>query len=76
MSKIVIIFYFPYFSKSLVSYYDGLVHALSENHDLLVVNNFDKSQLANFINEEQCQKIVDFHPDLIITFNHVINDFI
>ena len=76
MSKIAVLFYLPYFSKKLPSYYDQFISSLSENHDVLVVNNFDKSQLANFINEEQCQKIVDFHPDLIITFNHVINDFI
>ena len=62
MSKIAVLFYLPYFSKKLPSYYDQFISSLSENHDVLVVNNFDKSQLANFINEEQCQKIVDFHP--------------
>jgi len=76
MSKIVVLFYLPYFSKKLPSYYDQFILSLSINHDVLVVNNFGKSQLANFINEEQCQGIVDFNPDLIITFNHVMNDFI
>jgi hypothetical protein len=72
MSKIVVLFYLPYFSKKLPSYYDQFILSLSINHDVLVVNNFDKSQLANFINEEQCQGIVDFNPDLIITFNRSI----
>jgi len=76
MSKIVILFYLPYISKKLPSYYDQFILSLSTNHDVLVVNNFDSSQTANFINQEQCLKIIDFHPDLIITFNHIINEFI
>jgi len=72
MSKICLIFHLPYSSSKLASYYDQFTKSLNKYHDLLVVNLTNASKNNEFCNN----KIEEFKPDLIITYNNVINEYI
>ena len=72
MSKICLIFHLPYASNKLASYYDQFTKALNKYHNLLVINFINTSKYDELCNN----KIKEFEPDLIITYNNVINDFI
>ena len=72
MSKICLIFHLPYASTKLASYYDQFTKALNKYHNLLVINFTNTSKYDELCNN----KIKEFEPDLIITYNNVINDFI
>jgi len=72
MAKICIFFHLPYNTKKFAAYYDQLIGSLKKNHKLLIINFIDINYQDEFCN----QKIKDFNPDLIISFNHAINEYI
>jgi len=74
MSNILLLFYFPSENRSIPCFYDQFAKAFEKkNHKVLLVNNFIPNQPREQINEYLIQKISDFNPDLIIAFNHIIN---
>lgn len=72
MSKICIFFHLPHNTKKFAAYYDQLIDSLKINHNLLIIN------FIEIDHEDECcnQKIKNFNPDLIISFNHAINEYI
>ena len=74
MSKILLLFYFTSENKSIPCFYDQFAKAFEgKNHKVLLVNNFIPQQPREYIDKYLIQKISDFNPDLIIAFNHIIN---
>lgn len=73
MSKIVLSFISPVMGGKLLCYYDQFASSLKQNHDVFCFNVFRNFYKEN-LNKAISDKIIEIKPDLIICFNHVIDE--
>lgn len=76
MSKILVLFFAPLKENKLVGHYDNLATSLeSRGHTVLAFNLPINPKQANFQNLYDAeQKISNFKPDLILSYNHIITE--
>ena len=75
MSNILLLFYSPIKNKSIPCFYNQFSKAFEDSgHDVLIVNNFIPKNTNEYICSDLIKKICDFNPNLIIAFNHTINE--
>jgi hypothetical protein len=72
-SRILIIFHSTFFSYKLPAYYDQLTKELIKNFDVLIINSFGSMGKICDFSHLTLEKIKNFKPDLIISYNNVMN---
>ena len=74
MSRVLILFFAPVFQKSIPNIYHQFAKSFQNHgHDVLLVNNFIHNKSNGHFEDGLVKKIIDFTPDLIISYNHVMN---
>lgn len=72
-SRILIIFHSTFFLYKLPAYYDQLTKELIKNFDVLIINSFGSMGKISDFSHLTLEKIKNFKPDLIISYNNVMN---
>ena len=76
MAKIAVLFYFPVFGVK-PCYYEQLETALIQGkHNVLSINTYVERCDNSHFTQDHISEIERFKPELIITFNHVMNKLI
>lgn len=72
MSKIVMLFYAPIIK--MLSYYNQFATAFKElGHDVICINSYTGASNID-IHQDLIHKIIQFNPDLIISYNHMMDE--
>jgi hypothetical protein len=74
MSNIAFIFYSRGVDLDLTYYYGQIAEAFHSRHNVLAVNTWVEGCKNSFISQIAEDKIINFKPNLIISFNNVISE--